>query len=158
MTCTPVAATPESFRDFGKVFKIPKDAPLAQTKDFSYWSNVVSYNIAGETEIGWCTVYRNDPAEVGGVERHMRTPEVLIPVDAPFILPVMQDAPGNAPLKAFRVEVGEAIVIGDGVWHGACLPVGKPASSYFVIFRKGTPQEDVEKKQIDPVRIAGLLE
>jgi ureidoglycolate hydrolase len=51
---------------------------------------------------------------------------------------------------AFRVEIGEAVVIDPGVWHGACLPVGRDVSSYFVIFRRGTPGEDVEKKQVEP--------
>lgn len=143
-----IEATPDSFRPYGRVFKIPRSQPLAETDQFRYWSNIAEFTIQGATEIGWCTVFRRGGASVRGVERHLRTPEILIPVDAPFILPVMKEGDSEEDLKAFKVNVGEAIVIGDGVWHAPCIPVGKKESSYFVIFRKGTPQEDVTKKEI----------
>jgi ureidoglycolate lyase len=144
-------ATALSFAKFGSVFKIPGNAPTAESAEFKYWSDVASYSIIGETEIGWCTVYRRKEMRISGVERHLRTPEILIPVDAPFILPVLKGGDPDKSLEAFRVNVGEAVVIADGVWHGACLPVGKKESSYFVIFRKGTPHEDVVKKEITPM-------
>ena len=86
------------------------------------------------------------------MERHDRTPEFLIPADGPFLLPVMDDA---GAVAVFRVEPGEAVVIGQGVWHSACLPVGAEAATYFVVFRRGTPQEDVTKQDIDPVALGG---
>jgi ureidoglycolate hydrolase len=55
--------------------------------------------------------------------------------------------------EAFLCSPGEAVVIDKAVWHGACLPFGKDQSSYFVIFRKGTPHEDVQKKEINPIEI-----
>jgi ureidoglycolate hydrolase len=148
-----VEATPESFVRFGKSFKIPKGTPTARAPEFAYWSDVIDYRIDGETEIGWCTVFRQPTLHVAGVERHRKTPEILIPVDAPFILPVLREGDPPEALQAFRVNVGEAVVIDDGVWHGACLPVGTAESSYFVIFRKGTPHEDVEMKQIPVVTL-----
>lgn len=143
-----VEATPESFAEFGKVFKVPVGVPTAKTTGFSYWSDIVSYHIKGETEIGWCTVYRQEPNGVSVIERHVRTPEILIPIDAPVMIPVMNDKDTRNRLEVFRVKPGEAVIIADGVWHGACLPVGKSESSYFVIFRKGTPAEDVEKREV----------
>ena len=47
----------------------------------------------------------------------------------------------------------QAVVIDQGVWHGACLPVGRVESSYFVIFRRHTPHQDVEKKAIPVIEI-----
>ena len=146
-------ATTESFRKFGSVFKTPRGAPLAESNLFRYWSDVARCTIEGQTEIGWCTVFKQPAMEVSGLERHLRTPELLIPVDAPFILPVLGEGDPAEKLEAFRVEVGEAVVIGDGVWHGACIPVGKKESSYFVIFRRGTPAEDVVKKEIPAVTL-----
>jgi hypothetical protein len=40
------------------------------------------------------------------VERHLRTPEILIPIDAPFVLPVFRMK--GVPLEYFQVDVGEA--------------------------------------------------
>lgn len=145
----PVRITKENFC-FGSVASTPTDTPTAEGKTFKFWSNIADYRIDGNTEIGLCTVYRDDTLPLDIVERHLYTPEFLIPIDAPFILPIVGD---DEKVHAFKVEIGESVVIDPGVWHGPCIPVGKKEATYFVIFRKGTPREDVEKKQIDAVSI-----
>ncbi len=87
------------------------------------------------------------------MERHLNTPELLIPIDAPFVLPVQLEESADSGVGAFLVNIGEAVVVDRAVWHGACLPVGKRKSSYFVIFRRNTPHEDVQKKVIETVEI-----
>jgi ureidoglycolate hydrolase len=148
-----VEANPKSFAEFGRVVKHPSGTPTAQGPDFRFWSDLASYAIAGETEIGLCTVYRQPSPTIAGLERHLSTPEILIPVDAPFVLPLLSDGRPETELKAFRVGIGEAVVINAGVWHGPCIPVGKADATYFVIFRRGTPREDVEKKGIAPITL-----
>lgn len=140
----------ESFRPYGSVATRPAGAPLAEDETFRYWSDAAHFGIEGETEIGFCTVYRQERDEVNWMERHMRTPEVLIAVDRPFLLPVMSE---DGKVEAFLVEAGEAVVIARGVWHSACKPVDGDEATYFVIFRRGTPQEDVTKMDIEPVVI-----
>lgn len=140
----------ERFGPFGSTAKLPAGPPLAADGTFKYWSDAANYEIDGETEIGYCTVYRQDEDVVDWMEQHVRTPEILIPIDAPFVLPVMSDA---GDVQAFRAEPGEALIIGQGVWHSACKPFGADEASYFVLFRRGTPREDVAKKKIDPVTI-----
>lgn len=142
--------TPEAFEPYGRVFQPPTGTPLAETDAFSFWSDVVAVTIDGEAEVGWCVV-RAHQQEIDWFEKHDRTPEMLIPVDAPFILPVMDDD-GN--VEALVVEIGEAVVIDRGVWHSACLPAdGRDSASYFVIFRRGTPAEDVEKTTVPGFRV-----
>lgn len=68
-------------------------------------------------------------------------------------LPVLLDGEDESKTEAFKVNIGEVVITNSAVWHGACLPVGKEESSYFVIFKKKTPFEDVEKKDIKPVEI-----
>jgi ureidoglycolate hydrolase len=148
-----IKATPLSFIKYGKVVNPPSCAPTSEARDYKFWSNLADYFINGETEIGICTVYKQSQNIVEGMERHLNTPEILIPVDAPFILPVLVDGDPDSSAKAFKVEVGESIIINNAVWHGACLPFGKNKASYFVIFKKGTPAEDVEKKTITKVNI-----
>lgn len=145
--------TPENFAKFGKVVTAPTKPPTSQASDYKFWSDIASYHIDGETEIGLCTVYQQPVMEISGVERHLRTPEILIPIDAPFILPLLLEGQPESAVEAFQVNLGEAVVIGKAVWHGACLPVGKKESTYFVIFRKNTPHEDVAKKNIQKVQI-----
>lgn len=142
--------TAKGFARFGSVARPPSTAPLARTDAFAYWSDAVHYAIDGETEIGYCTVFRPASPEVTWFERHDRTPEILIPIDAPFVLPVMDE---GGKVEAFQVNLGEAAVLAPGVWHSACLPVDADASSYFVLFRRGTPAEDVIKRDVAPVRL-----
>ena len=145
MSLSPQRATPEAFARYGAVVTAPTAAPTAQDATFRYWSDLAHFGVEGETEIGLCTVYRQDAPRVTWMERHARTPELLIPADAPFLLPVMAE---GGPVEVFRVEPGEAVVIGQGVWHSACLPAGADAATYFVVFRRGTPHEDVTKRDL----------
>ncbi len=143
-------ATTDNFSVFGKLVTLPTAEPTAEGPTFRFWSDIADYTIEGETEIGLCTVYKQADDEVQVVERHLRTPELLIPVDAPFILPV---AGPDGTVSAYRVDPGEAVVIDEAVWHGPCIPVGKQTCTYFVIFRKGTPFEDVEKRNVQKTTI-----
>jgi len=143
--------TGTSFAPFGRVVKTPSGKPTSQAPDYKFWSDIADYAIAGETEIGICMVFAQKKKQIASMERHKLTPEVLIPIDGPFILPLLLEG-GRGP-QAFRVDPGEAVVIEGAVWHGACLPVSKKQSSYFVIFRKNTPDEDVEKKTIEPFEL-----
>lgn len=145
----PVRISSENFH-FGSVVIAPAGKPTAEGSTFKFWSNIADYRINGSTEMGLCTVYRNDILPLDTVERHLHTPECLIPIDASIILPIVGS---DSEIHAFRIEVGESVVIDPGVWHGPCLPVGKNEATYFVLFRKGTPHEDVEKKQIEAISI-----
>jgi ureidoglycolate hydrolase len=150
-TIQPLRITPERFRPYGKVVQPPSSVPTAADDTFSFWSDLASYYIEGDTEIGLCTVFRREKARVTWMERHGRTPELLIPIDAPFILPVVETGAADQAVDAFRVDPGEAVVIAQGVWHSACHPFGRDQATYFVIFRRGTPRDDVEKKDVDVV-------
>lgn len=145
--------SPDNFKKFGKVVNSPTGKPTSEAADYKFWSDIADYKIEGETEIGICTVYRQKENIISGMERHLKTPEILIPIDGAFIVPLLIEGEDISESEAFRVNIGEAVKINDGVWHGACLPVDKVESSYFVIFRKGTPHIDVYKKDIQPVKI-----
>lgn len=150
----PKRISPRNFADFGTMLRAPVKPPTAEDQTFKYWSDLASYHVEGETEIGWCTVYRQEGRPITWMERHEQTPELLIPIDAPFILPVMRKENGPDSIEAFQVEIGEAVVIGQNVWHTACQPAAGDQATYFVIFRRGTPAEDVIKTDVSDVAIA----
>ncbi|HPR88866.1 MAG TPA: ureidoglycolate lyase [bacterium] len=147
-------ATPERFAAFGRLAQLSGAAPTSHAADYQFWSDLAHYTVDGETEIDICTVFRTPAAGLATMERHLRTPEILIPIDAPFILPLLRDGDAAGKAAAFRVEVGQAVVIDPGIWHGACLPDGRERSSYWVIFRRHTPAQDVEKKEIPLLEIS----
>ncbi len=151
---TPKKVSPRSFGRFGRVVSGPANAPTSQGPEYKFWSDIAHYVIDGETEIGLCTVYRQPRTTLGTVERHLRTPEILVPIDGPFVLPLVREE---------REGRGGSFPGGSGRGRGdryrrlaRPLPPGRAGTeeSYFVIFRRRTPQEDVEKKQIAPVHIA----
>lgn len=144
-------ASSTGFARYGQVVTAPESSPTASDPTFRYWSDLARYHVAGETEIGLCTVYRQPGPRVGWMERHDRTPEILVPVSGPFLLPVMDD---HDQVELFRVDPGEAVVIDTSVWHSACLPLDADEATYLVIFRRGTPGEDVTKRDIAPVAVA----
>jgi len=143
----------ENFSRFGKVVLIQDNKPTSEDSSYKFWSNIASYSIEDETEIGICTVYTQKESVLNIMERHLKTPEILIPIDAPFVLPLLKEGESEGNAEAFQVGIGEAVVINKAIWHGACLPVGKDESSYFVIFRKETPDLDVYKKEIEEIEI-----
>ncbi len=145
--------TEKNFKKFGKVVTNPSVTPTSESKDYKFWSDIANFKIGGDTEIGICTVYRQPKNKLNQMERHLRTPEILIPIDQPFVLPLLIDDELDEQTKAFKVNIGEAVVIDNGVWHGACLPMTKGQSSYFVIFARGTPTNDVEKKNVKEIEI-----
>jgi len=147
------AITEQNFQKFGRVVTSPKMKPTSEAADYKFWSDLAFYQIDGETEIGVCTVFQQPATEINSMERHLNTPEILIPIDAPFVVPLLRENDAAEMVEVFRVEIGEVVVIDKGIWHGACLPLGKNASSYFVILRRNTPHEDVEKKTVPVISI-----
>ena len=146
-------ATKESFSEFGSVVTMPTGATTSQGPAYKFWSDIVHYRINGETEIGICTVYATGVRTLSGAERHPGTPEILIPIDGPFVLPLVRELNGKFCVDAFTVEVGEAVVINAGVWHGPCFPLNQKSESYFVIFRRGTPAHDVERCEFPALEV-----
>lgn len=153
MKLKPKKITEENFSVFGKVVVGTSGQPTSQAADYKFWSDIMNYKMDGETEVGICTVYKQPSSSINGMERHLSTPEILIPIDAPFILPLLNDKDNPDKAEAFIVDIGQAIAINEKVWHGACIPFGKEECSYFVIFKRGTPHNDVEKTDLPEIII-----
>jgi ureidoglycolate hydrolase len=153
MKLKPKKITEENFSAFGKVVVGTSGNPTSQAADYKFWSDIMNYKIDDETEVGICTVYKQPTNSIYGMERHLHTPEILIPIDAPFILPLLNDRNDPNEADAFIVNIGQVIAINEKVWHGACIPFGKDECSYFVIFKRGTPYNDVEKTELPEITI-----
>jgi ureidoglycolate hydrolase len=147
-------ASAEAVARFGAVVLAPSGEPTSESAAYRFWSDLAHFRVEGETEIGICTVFARPGVPIASLERHARTPEILVPIDAPFAVPLMRD--GDAGVSVFQVELGEALVIDPMVWHAGPVPVGQARSSYFVIFRRGTPHEDVEKRPVPPVEVEAV--
>jgi ureidoglycolate hydrolase len=142
----------ENFKKYGMVVTSPRATPTSQGDNYKFWSDIAHYHITTTAEIGICTVFNQSEIRIDSMERHLKTPEILIPIDAPFVVPLLIDAAAASP-ESFHVNLGEAVVINEGIWHSACIPIGVEQSSYFVIFRRNTPHDDVQMKSVESFQI-----
>ncbi len=146
--------TASSFAKFGKIADAKIKPPLVDAENLKFWTTIATYTVDGETEIALCQVKKSVDS-VGMLERHVKTPEILVPIEGDFILPVapagnLQDSaetPEASDVEAFLVHSDQAVVMEKGVWHTAPIPIGKE-TSFFVIFRKETTKQDVVFKKL----------
>jgi len=146
--------TPTSFAKFGKVADAKIKPPLVDAENLKFWTTITTYTVDGETEIALCQVKKSvDSVEM--LERHVKTPEILVPIEGDFILPVApagnlqdpEETPEASSVEAFLVRSDQAVVMEKGVWHTAPIPIGEE-TSFFVIFRKETTKQDAAFKKL----------
>jgi len=139
--------TAESFSKFGKVVEIPRT--LDETKTVNYWGTLATFKVEGQSEVGVCIVKKNSN-RMDSMERHVKTPEVLVPIEGDFVLPVAlskdledpDERPSAENVEAFYVNDKQCLVMAEGVWHWAPFPAWEQAS-FFVIFKKETSKSDM---------------
>jgi len=147
--------TAEAFSKFGEFVEVPSFPPLVESENVKYWGTVATFKVEGETEIGICIV-RKGSNVLEFMERHVQTPEVLVPIKGDFILPVAtsknledpEECPRAEDIEAFYIKDEQAVIMKKGVWHYAPIPVGSE-SSFFVIFKKETTKRDLDLKKIN---------
>jgi ureidoglycolate hydrolase len=146
--------TASSFAKFGKVADAHTVPPLVETENLKFWTTIATYTVDGETEIALCHVKKSVDF-VGLLERHVKTPEILVPIKGDFLLPVapagnledITEIPEASGVEAFLVRSNQAVVMEKGVWHTAPIPIGKE-TSFFVIFKKETTKQDAVFKKL----------
>jgi ureidoglycolate lyase len=127
--------TSATFAPFGELIEQPGRDPDGSGPGWSWWGGAAL--LAGDDrpfEIGYLDL---NPAELrfDWAERHMRSPELLVPVEADILVyvgpPDYPDEPARLPsherFQVFRVRPGQAALLNAGVWHGAPLAVDQPA-------------------------------
>lgn len=139
-------ASRDSFARFGVFLAASEGLPLEAGAAFTFQEKVGLMDIDGRVSAGVLRVARR-PGEFSVLERHTATPELLVALDGEVIVPV---APANHPspapdpgaLEAFRLGQGEAVILRPGVWHALPFPK-EHDSTLLVVFREGTPDEDL---------------
>ena len=97
------------------------------------------------------------PGVQKNAERHMNTPELLMPIGGDMIVVVgppdypkePERLPEPSRFRAFRVTEGTAIVFKPGVWHWAPFAVRKTIR-LLVIYVAGTSESDATVVDLDP--------
>lgn len=149
--------TPDAFAPYGTVIEQPDVTPEASGPGWNWWSETT---LLPHTDRGYGIGYlslRAGPLRFDWAERHMHSPEVIVPLGDACLVYVgrPEEAPDWERFEVFRIRQGQAVVLNEGVWHGAPLALNQDVNA-LVFLRKGAGAEDVHKESRleGPVNIA----
>ncbi len=150
LSILPESLTATAFRSFGQVVEAPADMkPTIENAILSYWGGLAKMRFHEDMEFGLFTV-KARTHEVAELERHMKTPELLVGLSGDYVLVVAPHAvpkagvayPDPAKVKAFLVPRGKALLLAKGTWHALPFPKD-PQAEFLVGFRNGTARKDL---------------
>lgn len=144
-------ANRENVAPYGELVSAEGLNATADMDAFAFWNDLSLGDFEGRATFG---MVRTKPGEMVApmLERHLLTSETLIPLDEDIVLVLATPSEGNLPeldtACAFLVRRGNAITLKRGTWHYVPLvPKGAEART-MVVFRQGTPGEDLDAKNI----------
>src|SRR5512138_1502673 len=129
--------TEEAFQLFGTFIQQPSRPVDARGQGWTWWGeNALLPASSRPYGIGYLDLI---PAELcfDWAERHMHSQEMIIPTGEACLVYVAPadylEEPDRLPaidrFKVFRVEAGQAVILKEGVWHGAPLALNKPSKT-----------------------------
>ena len=139
--------TTETFAPFGQLVTMPDELKI-EPGAVHGWSRRATAAFPGEVEVGWLKLLQR-PAEVSQMEHHLGTPEMLVPLDVPLLVPVAPaDEAANAVpdpdrIEGFVVRPGQALVFDRSGWHWLAFPMEGETGACLIIFAKDTPDHDL---------------
>lgn len=144
----------DNFAAYGSLIETNGRAASFSSEVFSYWDALNAVAFDGSVSFGILESYPG-PSVAVNLERHVRTSETLVPLDGEVVLVVGQPTSGETAdlrtVAAFRISQGRAATLNPGVWHYVPLAVDK-TSRTMVVFRLGTPEEDLLVDEIEATR------
>ena len=155
--------TTEAFAPFGRIIAMPDRTQDASGPGWRWWAETLPLEGDGRRwSIGYLDLAPDRPSRFDWAERHLRSAEEIVPVDASCLVYVAPadhpDQPGRLPphdaFEVFRVPSGAGVLMDPGVWHGAPLADGGPAKA-IVLLLEGTGSNDVTlvRFEDEPIRV-----
>ena len=136
--------TPAAFAPFGEVITRPERGVDAEGPGWQWWSDVAL--LKGDDRpfaIGYLDL-QPSALQFKWAERHMRSPELLVPSGADCLVyvgpPEFPEEHGRMPplesFRVFRVRQGQGVLLAPGVWHGAPLALDRPLNVVVLLLQK----------------------
>ena len=148
-----VPVTAAEFKTFGQVVEASRAVrPTAENAVLSYWSGLARTQIHGDIEFGLMTVKSRDHV-VAEMERHVKTPELLVSLRDDYLLVAAPPTPPRArrafpdaaKTRVFLVARDQAVILHKGTWHALPFPAGREGL-FLVAFRAGTAKSDLKER------------
>jgi ureidoglycolate hydrolase len=146
MNLNVTSLTPESFAPYGTIIEQPSSPAEGAGEGWSWWSEAaVIPQIDAPYAVGYLAL---EPAalQFDWAEYHLESQEVIIPLDQDCLVYVgpAGESPHWDRFEVFHVRSGQAVMLREGVWHGAPLAIDRPLNA-LVLLRQGTGDRDVYK-------------
>lgn len=151
-----VEANADDFQDLGSFFKwseIKKKKPSLSEVSFDWWGRLETLYFTNGMEIGLLRMKKSEMT-INKMERHLRTAEILIPIDGDFVVPVcsfnQKDKrliPTN-DICGYYLNKDQCMILKPGIWHWAPFPL-QDSGSIVLMFQQGTPENDLEFRDLE---------
>ena len=147
--------TESSFSPYGRILDVGVIEPKMKEDIFTFWDGLAEMEVDGKLTVGFLEVVTRSP-EFSKMERHVKTEEIFFAIDGSVIALVGVPTPGQEfpdpdTVSAFRVDPGKGVLLKKGTWHWIPYPL-QPKVHLLVLFRKGTPDEDLEIKDLQEAK------
>jgi ureidoglycolate hydrolase len=155
--------TAGAFEPYGRIIRVPERPEDASGPGWRWWAETVSLPTDGRAfGVGYLDLSAS-PMRFDWAERHMRSVEVVVPLDGDCLVYVgpaeRPEDPAALPprerFEVFRLPPGTGVAMDPGVWHGA--PLSEAPASAMVLLLEGTGRDDVTvvRFEDDPVDVEG---
>jgi ureidoglycolate lyase len=150
ISINPIPLIKDNFQPFGQLIEAAEGIkPTVSNATLRCWAGLAKARIHEAMEFSVFTVQAREH-EVAEMERHNRSPELLVSLEGDSILVLAPHSPpktGRAhpdPLqvKAFVMRQGQAVILSKGCWHALPFPLSQE-SKFLAGFRDGTAQKDL---------------
>lgn len=147
-------ATDAAIAPYGDLVEIAGVSPDFDSDVFSFWNDVSVGSFDGGVSFGMVNTKPGDMV-APMLERHVKTTETLIALDAEIVLVLGEPTGGDVPnlenVKAFSVAQGSGVTLERGTWHYVPLVPSEVEARTLVVFRQGTPGDDLQIHQLAEV-------
>lgn len=143
--------TRENFVHIGQVIQIPdaENTPAQHNGEgFVHHAELAFIETEGPLEFGITTFYKR-PMKTSQLEQHAKTQEMLLAMNAPFVMPVApkkvvdgKEMPDMSQIMAIYVNQGEGVIFHKGNFHWAPFTLAEK-SSVLVGFEPKTWANDI---------------
>jgi ureidoglycolate hydrolase len=149
------ALTEEAFSKYGALIRRkPKQTPLADNPDLTYWEKVVEFEPGIPRTVGLLTEKRRDMV-LTRMERHTKAKEWFVPIDGECVACFAEfhdpddphEMPDASKVVAFKMDCIAGFVVSRGAWHWPAFPITETATQ-MVNLRRDTEHDDVDVKAL----------
>ncbi|MDR3353725.1 MAG: ureidoglycolate lyase [Synergistaceae bacterium] len=142
----PIELSAEAFKEYGKVLHQRSDERrMSDNDELTYWGKIAEFELPSKISTGIMVARRRE----GGFrtfERHFKTGEILVALDADAVCAVGRPTPERdevTDVKLFYFRRGQAVFLSPATWHYVPMPIASESAAFLVIFASGTEDDDM---------------